>query len=269
VSASSRVCIIYQRFAWLATRKSRVPRTVQISRGDGPGGRPERRRRVLHDGRVHAGASATVAVGRPVQRPARPVAQGQQGPVLHRPRRRAVPVRVGLPAGRQAVASRELPGKGAAPARSGLLPAGRSHRAAPRTEARLHHRRLSRHVRIRPGRAVRRQLPQDTPDTDMRPRATVSRRVRRLAQREQRSRPRGHGSVHGQVGVHYIIFVFIYRPNRLHVIIIIINYYRHYYYCSSILYLTFCPQFGGGVFGGRLTRPVFKLAPIEYILFVD
>lgn len=175
----------------LKSRPSRPSRRYkQTPRGHGPGGRPERRRRVLHDGRVHAGAGATVAAGRQIQRPAGPAAQRQQGPVLHRPGRRVVPVRVGLPAGRQAVVARELPGEGAAPAGGGLLPAGRAHRTASRTEARLHHSRLPRHVRFRPGRAVRRQLPQDTPDTDMRPRSSVPRCVRRNAQREPGPGPR-------------------------------------------------------------------------------
>lgn len=154
--------------------------------GDGPDGRPERRRRVLHDGHVHAGAGPTVVARRPFQRPARSTAQGQQGPVFHRPRRRAVPVRVGLPAGRQAVVARELPREGTAPAGGRVLPIGRSRRTTARTEARLHHCRLPRHVRVRSGRAVRCELPQNTPDTDMRPRGPVPGRVRRLVKRESR-----------------------------------------------------------------------------------
>lgn len=197
----------------LKSRRSRRHRDLQILHGDGPGGRPERRRRVLHDGRVHAGAGTTVAAGRPVQRSVGPAAQGQQGPVLHRPGRRAVPVRVGLPAGRQAVTARELPGEGAAPAGGGLLSVGRPYRAAPRTEARLHNGRLPWHVRVRPGRAVRRQLPQDSPDTDMRPRGLVPRRVWRLAQREQGPGPRRHGPVHGQVGVRHV-FITLLKSSR-------------------------------------------------------
>lgn len=213
----------------------RRSRELQISHGDGPGGRPERRWCVLHNGRVHASAGTTVAAGRPVQRPTGPAAQGQQGPVLHRPGRRAVPVRVGLPAGWQAVAARELPGEGAAPVGGGLLPAGRPYRAAPRTEARLHHGRLPRYVRLRPGRAVRRQLPQDSPDIDMRPRGPVPRRVWRLAQREQGPGPRRHGPVHGQVGVYHSIFNHRRDDNILYAIYIIMHHLYSFFIVITIV----------------------------------